>query len=221
VAERPGAPTGADYYRSNYTDYERQTSRSKLRFYKQLVARWVPAGARVFELGVGQGHFLAEAAGTWEVEGVDPNAFGVEQTRRRVPGARVRVGSVEQLSESEPPHAVVSWDVLEHLPELRRGLETIHARLADGGLLIAVVPVYDGPLGWLVALLDKDPTHVSKLGRDKWVRVLEAAGFEVVERGGILRKLLLSRWYVHLTRPQRVLRRAGSALYFVARKTVR
>lgn len=223
----PTAPTpgsrdaaGEAYYRENYGDYERQASPGKLEFYLRLVARWIAPGSRVFELGVGQGNFLARAATTYAVEGVDTNAYGVEQAQRRVPGATLRVGSYEQLAVASPPDAVVAWDVLEHLPNLDDGLAAIGQALRPGGMLVAVVPVYDGPLGPLVRALDRNPTHVSKLGRGDWLERLPRHGFEVVEHGGIIRKLVLSRWYVHVTRPQRLLRRAGSALYFAAKKTV-
>jgi len=214
------AASGADYYQSNYADYERQTSPSKLRFYLNLIARFVPAGTRLFELGVGQGHFLEAVAATerYEPAGVEVNAFGLEETRRRVPHARLELGSTERLQAHDPPAAVVAWDVLEHLPDLNAGLAAIASALPSGGVLIAVVPVYDGPLGWLVRRLDHDPTHVSKLGRQQWLQHLSACGLPVIEHGGILRKLVLSRWYVHLTAPQILLRSVGSALYFVARK---
>ena len=217
----PGSPdaSGEAYYRDNYRDYERQASPGKLEFYLRLVARWIAPGSRVFELGVGQGNFLARAAMTYAVEGVDTNAYGVEQAQRRVPGATLRVGSYEQLAAASAPDAVVAWDVLEHLPNLDDGLAAIAEALEPGGMLVAVVPVYDGPLGPLVRVLDRDPTHVSKLGRGDWLERLPRHGFEVVEHGGIIRKLVLSRWYVHVTRPQLLLRRAGSALYFAARKT--
>jgi SAM-dependent methyltransferase len=215
----PSPAAGEAYYRENYDDYERQASPGKLEFYLGLMARSITPGSRVFELGVGQGNFLARAAATYVVEGVDTNAYGVEQAQRRVPGATVRVGSYEQLASSSPPDAVVAWDVLEHLTDLDGGLAAIRDALRPGGTLVAVVPVYDGPLGPLVLALDRDPTHVSKLGRGDWLERLRRHGFDVIEHGGIIRKLVLARWYVHVTRPQFLLRRTGSALYFVARKT--
>jgi len=135
-----------------------------------------------------------------------------------VPAARLEIGSYERIPSTDPPDAVVAWDVLEHLPDLEAGLAAIHRALPRGGVLVAVVPVYDGPLGWLVRRLDHDPTHVSKLGRDDWLTRLSALRYEVVEHGGILRKLVAGRHYVHLVRPQAILRAIGSALYFVARK---
>jgi SAM-dependent methyltransferase len=112
---------------------------------------------------------------------------------------------------------VVAWDVLEHIPDLDDALGVLHARLEPSGVLVAVVPVYDGPLGWLVERLDRDPTHVAKWTRRQWVAALERHGFEVLATGGVLRRLMFGRWYVHLTRPARLWRRAGSAFWFAAR----
>jgi SAM-dependent methyltransferase len=219
TAGQESLESGAAYYRDNYGDYERQASPSKLDFYLRLIRKWVPSGARLFELGVGQGNFLQRAAAQgFRVEGVDVNTYGVEETRRRVPTARLEVGSFERIPADDPPQTVVAWDVLEHLPDLGQGLASIYAALPRGGFLIAVVPVYDGPLGWLVRRLDRDPTHVSKIGRHDWLAHLRRTGFDVLEHGGILRKLVMGRFYVHLTSPQLALRDIGSALYFVARK---
>jgi SAM-dependent methyltransferase len=212
--------SGAEaYYADNYPDYAAQNPDHKLAFYRGLLRRHVEPGARLFELGVGLGLFLESVLSEYECSGCDINDYGVEQTRRRTGLASLLVGSTETLGGTSPdtPDAVVAWDVLEHLPDLDEALRAIHAGLASGGHLIAVVPVYDGPLGWLVTLLDKDPTHVTKESRRFWLRKLSDAGFEVREWGGVLRRLVGSR-YLHLTRPQPLLRRIGSALYFAARK---
>jgi SAM-dependent methyltransferase len=205
------------YYAENYPDYAAQNPDHKLAFYRGLVRRHVKPGARLFELGVGLGLFLDAVRCEYECAGCDINPFGVEQTRRRTGLTRLYLGPVETLDGEPPPDVVVSWDVLEHLPDLTGSLRFLHARLAPGGFLIGVVPVYDGPLGRLVTLLDKDPTHVTRQGRRFWLRELAAAGFEVREWGGLLRRLVGSR-YIHLTGPQPLLRHIGSALYFVARK---
>jgi SAM-dependent methyltransferase len=208
---------GAAYYAENYPDYAAQNPARKLGFYRRLLRRHVEPGGQLFELGVGLGLFLESVRGEYECAGCDVNAFGLEQTRKRTGIERLHLGSAETLSREPAPDAVVAWDVLEHLPDLDGALHAIHAHLAEGGCLIGVVPVYDGPLGWLVHLLDRDPTHVTKQSRRFWLDKLAEAGFELREWGGILRKLTGS-YYVHLTWPQPLLRRAGSALYFVARK---
>lgn len=210
---------GREYYDANYASYERQTPPGKLDFYMALTRRFVPRGSHLFELGVGMGHFLERAAAEFTCSGCDVNPYGLTKTREKVPDVPLTAGSVECIPTDPEVRAVVSWDVLEHLPDLDPALDTIRSRLAPGGVLIAVVPVYDGPLGAIVRMLDHDPTHVSKWSRAAWLEKLEMHGFEVVEHGGILRKLLFSRWYLHLTWPQAVLRRAGSAIWFVARNS--
>jgi len=209
---------GKAYYDQNYGDYDLQASPGKLAFYLSLVRKWVPDGGELFELGVGQGRFLQVAAAHYRVAGCDINSFGVDATAAKVAAAHVVPGSYEVLAGRPSVDAVVAWDVLEHLPDLDAGLIAIREGLAAEGKLIAVVPVYDGPLGWLVRLLDKDETHVSKQGRRWWSEKLERHGFEVLEIGGILRKLVANRHYVHLTSPQVLLRSAGVALYFVAQR---
>ncbi len=206
---------GEAYYTENYPDYVAQNPAHKLAFYRRLLRRHVRPGARLFELGVGQGLFLETVRGEYDCAGCDVNAFGLEQARGRTGLDRLHLGSVETLAREPAPDAVVSWDVLEHLPDLDGALRALNARLAPGGSLIGVVPVYDGPLGGLVRRLDRDPTHVTKQGRHFWLRKLRETGFEVREWGGILRRLVGAR-YLHLTHPQPLLRRIGSALYFAA-----
>lgn len=209
---------GKGYYDRNYGNYELQASPAKLAFYLSLLRKWVPEHGKLFELGVGQGRFLQVAAPYYRVGGCDINSFGVESTAARVPAADLVQGSCEVLAERAPLDAVVAWDVLEHLPDLDAGLLAIRDSLAGAGKLLAVVPVYDGPLGWLVRLLDKDETHVSKEGRRWWREKLAEHGLEIVDSGGILRKLLANRHYLHLTSPQCLLGPAGVALYFVAQR---
>jgi SAM-dependent methyltransferase len=210
--------SGEHYFQSCYQDYERQTSRRKLSFYLGLVTRWVPQGGRLFELGTGMGHFLSLACERYACGGSDVNDFAVKAAGAKAPKARVQVGSYECIPTIPVPDVVVSWDVLEHIERLDEAIDTIHQRLADNGILIGVVPVYDGPLGWLVHRLDKDPTHLHKVSRKQWSIWLQNNGFTILQDGGILRRLLMGRWYLHLTRPQWMLRSIGCAYYFVARK---
>jgi SAM-dependent methyltransferase len=215
----PAVPAADDYYRANYPDYERQNSTRKLDFYLGILRRHVPAGARVHELGVGLGAFLARACREYDCSGSEVDAHGLREARRRAPGAQLWEGSSERIPQDPPPAAVVAWDVLEHIPDLDAALDRIRARLAPGGFLLAVVPVYDGPLGCLVRRLDRDPTHLWKWSRHTWAERLARHGFELVESGGIIRRLVMKRWYLHLTRPAGLLRRIGSAYWFVAKPT--
>ena len=209
---------GREYYTGNYANYDLQTSRRKLDFYMILLRSWVRPGSAVHELGVGLGYFLARASDEYACSGSDVNLYAVEEARRRAPLATVFQGSFEQIPVGEPLDGIVAWDVLEHIPDLSDALDCIWNRLEQFGVLIAVVPVYDGPLGWLVRMLDHDPTHVSKWSRQDWLRELREHRFEVVASGGIIRRLILRRWYLHISWPTRLLWQIGSAIWVVARK---
>ncbi len=211
--------SGRKYFDACYPDYDAQNKPAKISFYLNLVRRYVREGEDIFELGVGLGKFIRAAQGCYKVSGCDPNGYAVAETSRMTPAARIFTGSFETIQCVSAPAAVVSWDVLEHVPELNRALQAIRSRLAPGGILIAVVPVYDGPLGWLVGLLDRDPTHVWKRSRRWWYNMIKESGFELIEHGGILRKMLFGKCYLHWTRPRWIWRWAGSAVYFAARKT--
>jgi len=210
-------PSQESYYIDNYIDYEKQNPSHKIRFYMGLVERWGRKGELIFELGVGLGVFLERATETFSCQGCDINRYGIEATHKKLPQVPLFEGSYECIPTSPPPKAVVCWDVLEHLPDPHTALNSIFSKLPEGGCLIGVVPVYDGPLGWLVDLLDKDPTHVTKISRKEWLSRLDQHGFDVPEYGGIIRKLIRSH-YLHLVRPQMILKSFGTALYFVARK---
>jgi SAM-dependent methyltransferase len=209
---------GESYYSDNYIDYERQNSKRKLEFYMDLLNKRLRPGSKVFELGAGLGLFLGKATRRYECSGCEPNEYGARISRERVGNVTVHHGSFECIPTDSSTQAVVAWDVLEHIVDLDRALETIHMRLSSRGFLVAVVPVYDSALGAITRLLDRDPTHVWKLSRYEWLDRLRGHGFEIVDYGGIVRRLIASRWYLHVTRPQFFLRRCSSALYFVAKK---
>jgi SAM-dependent methyltransferase len=209
---------GESYYTENYIDYEIQSSDRKLEFYLGLLDKWLPPGSDVFELGVGLGLFLEKAGTRYKCAGCEPNAYGVETTRARVSSATVHHGSFECIPADRPPQAIVAWDVLEHVSNLDSALITIRSRLAPDGVLVAAVPVYDGALGVITRFLDRDPTHFWKLSRHEWLDYVCRHGFEIVDYGGIVRKLIASRWYLHVTSPQFLLRHCSSAIYFVAKK---
>jgi hypothetical protein len=87
--------------------------------------------------------------------------------------------------------------------------------LRPGGILLIVVPVYDGPLGPLVTLFDRDPSHVLKESRQYWLSCL-SRHFEIIEWQGAFRKLLWGTRYMHL--PTTSFRQIAPAIAIVARK---
>ena len=223
-----GALDGAErfdrsYYESSYRDYRRQTPRRKLDAYMRVITRagWpTPAGRRprILDVGCAFGDFLAVARDRFEPFGTDLSEDATADAREALPAATICPGGIEAVGTTPlvgPFEVVTALDVLEHLDRPGEALDRIGRVLVPGGLVLVVVPVYDGPLGWLVRRLDRDPTHVQKHGRAYWISLVEQR-FELVEIRGVFRYLLGGRFYVHFT--GRALAPVSPALILAARR---
>lgn len=204
------------YYGEVYGDYAAQNPPRKLAFYVDLLEAHHPPGLprRVHDVGCAFGAFLAALPPAWEAHGSDVSPAAVAAARERAPRATLRVAPAE-VAPDPPMGAVVAWDVLEHLPQLEAAGDAIQAQLLPGGTFCFVVPVYDGLSGPLVRLLDKDPTHLHRWGRQAWLDWTERR-FELLDWQGVVRKLLPGGVYLH--RPTRRLRAHAPAIAVVARR---
>ena len=166
------------YFEDAYRDYAAQNPPRKLRFYRELAARGARGaeGARILDLGCAFGTFLASLGPAWSRHGLDVSAYAVEEARRRVPGALFAVSPAGEIPFEGPFDVVTAFDVLEHVPDLRGTGQALLQRLAPGGALVLVVPVYDGPTGPLIRRLDRDATHVHKESRRFWLAWAEGLG---------------------------------------------
>jgi SAM-dependent methyltransferase len=139
----------------------------------------------------------------------------VKEARRVLPAkVPLLVSSLDTLSLRRRFDVVAAFDVIEHIPALSSAFESAHRLLEPGGLFVFTVPVYDGPLGWLVHRLDKDPTHVHKRGRDFWLGQLEPR-FELLRYTGVWRYFLPGGVYLNVV--SRLSRRVTTAVLVVAR----
>jgi SAM-dependent methyltransferase len=187
-------------------------ARGKLRHdpvFRAIVARGlVPDGARLVDLGCGQGvlpAFLAAAReryerGEWPARWPQPprlaSALGVELRRRAVVAARIAVGDRAQfvlgdVRDASIPacDAVAILDVLHYLPvpDQDRVLARCAAALAPGGVLLARVGDADAGLRALVTRVTDQTITLVRGGLPRlhmrglaaWVAAVERAGFGV------------------------------------------
>jgi SAM-dependent methyltransferase len=100
------------------------------------------AGARVLDAGCGEGYgaaLLAEAAA--HVLGVDRAEAIAVAARRRHPRLEFRAFDLARLDALEERFdLVVSFQVIEHLPEPEAFLAALAARTAPGGTLVVTTP---------------------------------------------------------------------------------
>jgi SAM-dependent methyltransferase len=200
-----------EYFERNYGSYEKQNPPRKMRFYRSLVAR--PGGGRILDVGCAFGTFLGSLGTEWERFGSDVSEFAIESAKRSVAGASFRVASATDPPFPGPFDVITAFDVIEHVPDLDRVASAVTSLLAPGGRFVFVVPVYDGPTGVVVRLLDRDPTHVHKRSRRFWLAWAERH-FGVVAWQGVVRYLFPGGHYLHA--PTTALRSVAPAIAVVA-----
>ncbi len=185
-----------EYFEKAYGgDYRKRTPSRKLAYYLDAVRETKPSGA-LLDIGCAYGLFLSVASRHFHVEGCDTSAYAVSRANDLFPGLKIYQAGIETLQPGRTFDVVTCFDILEHVKELDRGLETIRGLLERDGVLALTVPVYDGAAGCLVRLLDKDETHHWREGRAFWRNLLVRNGFRIVKDVGLWRCFLLGRYYV-------------------------
>jgi SAM-dependent methyltransferase len=187
-------------------------ARGKLRHdpvFRAIVARGlVPDGARLVDLGCGQGvlpAFLVAARecyqrGEWPAGWPPPprlkSALGVDLRRRAIVAARIAVGAAAQFLVGDVREAAIPAcdvvaliDVLHYLPapDQDRVLARCADALAPGGVLLARVGDADAGLRALVTRVTDQAITLMRGGSPRlhmrglaaWIAALEQAGFRV------------------------------------------
>lgn len=175
--------------------YDRANPSRKLASYLHEV-REAKDGGRLLDAGCAFGRFLAVAQPSYECEGLDVSRYALERARNRLPSIPLYHAPIEEFITDRRYDVVTCFDMLEHVPRVDTALRRLRDVLAPGGVMVAVIPVYDGVMGWAVGLIDRDPTHLHRWGRRAWVDRLEAAGLSVRRIKGIVR-IPLPGYFLH------------------------
>jgi SAM-dependent methyltransferase len=147
-----------------------------------LLLERLPRGARIVELGCGNGtRETAALAAHGELTGVDLSAEQLRRARSRVPNARYLQGDLASVSfDAASVDAVAIFYVLNHVPRdlLPVVLGNVHTWLRPGGLLLAslgVGDIADSRGEWLGVEM-----YFSSFPAETNLRLLRDAGFELV-----------------------------------------
>jgi SAM-dependent methyltransferase len=184
------------------------------------IGRPLAAGAKVLELGFGNGAFLRFGRDNgWQMS-------GTELDERLVAAARSidfdahRCADLEQF-DSNSFELIAAFDVLEHLPpdQLIGVVRSVARVLKPGGVFLCRVPNGDSPFG--LSLQHGDLTHISNIGSGKLRHLSAQAGLDVVLVAGeaepftgVSARLLLHRLFAYPMK--RLLNACVNALYFPA-----
>lgn len=190
-------------YGGSRGSYEERATPNKWQSMCRFVASVCPRPQQALDAGCADGAFLAHAREafpdtTWR--GCEVSTYALDKARAALPGMNLLEGSATSLPFGDGElDLVTAFDVLEHVLDLPAAVGEIARVLKPRGILVASVPVYDGPVGWLVRLLDKDPTHVHKNGRRFWLEGRFDHRFDLVRWEGLWRYYLGRYWHARAT----------------------
>jgi SAM-dependent methyltransferase len=210
-----------EYYDAVYPNYAKQNPDYKYQHYLNVALTHHAQAQSWLDFGCAHGRFLNflnanSPIKTNNLFGTDINPLAIEQAQIVFGETQIRLGGKKALETPWQTVDVISaLDVLEHLPELNETLEAFQAQLNPSGILLAVMPVYDGPLGPVVHLLDKDPTHIHKKSRRFWVELL-GQQFNILAWHGIIRYLMPGG--VYLNYPTKIFKNIAPAVLIVCQK---
>jgi SAM-dependent methyltransferase len=189
-----------------------------LRFYpakRRLIERFSP-GTRILDFGCFDGGFLASLGDRYEEFGIEPSAAAAQVAEQR--GVNVlgptAAAAIETAVASglAPMHAIVAFDVVEHLSDPVATLRDLRRLLAPGGIVLIETGDTDAPgfrrhgVRYTYAGLVE---HVALFNRSSITAAADAAGFTLAhfERS----------WHHVITPAQHVQYRAHNAAYHVLR----
>jgi SAM-dependent methyltransferase len=129
----------------------------------EIAIRNLAGAERILEIGAGAGAFGRLVSGRATYVGLEFNASAAKQAVAS--GLDVRTESlVKHLASSpEPYDAVVTFQVMEHVPAVGDFIRESRSCLRAGGRLIVSVPAHDGFIGSeLNSILDLPPHHLTQ-----------------------------------------------------------
>jgi SAM-dependent methyltransferase len=142
------------------------------------VARLLPAGGRLLDVGPNVGTSLALAVERgWRATGVELNVRAARYCREQR-GLDVAVGTLESVElPGESFDLVLMLDVIEHVLDPPATLRRVRDLLRDGGVLVVSTPDISG---WAARVFQVKPDeHLFYFGPATLTALLRAAGFRV------------------------------------------
>jgi SAM-dependent methyltransferase len=145
-----------------------------------LDAELPAAGARVLEVGCGQGAVGVRLAARHDYTGVDLDGASVEVARRRMAdaglGATLVHGPLADVDDDEGFDLVCAFEVVEHIEDDRAAAAEWVAQLRPGGLLLVSTPAWPSRYG----AMDEAVGHFRRYEPRALAGLLAEAGLQEV-----------------------------------------
>ena len=153
-------------------------------YIKDFLARHVPKGKRVLDLGCGQGALLAHTEPSHGV-GIDISERMVEYARHKFPDLQFKLQEIEKLPSRETFDYVLMIDILDHLPDIWDAFIGMENVVREGTVLcIATLnPLWQPIFGIAERLKLKMPSgQHSYMRAADIINLLEIFDYEVVRK---------------------------------------
>ncbi len=172
----------------------------------------LPADATIADVGSSTGYLLEDLARSFPAAtliGVDLVSAGLRKAHGALPDALLlRADACALPIAEESLDAVVSANLLEHIPDDRRALVEVARVLKPGSRAVIVVPAGPGTFDYY----DRFLGHERRYGRRELASKGREAGLEVLEDGYIAALLYPAFWLVKQRNRVRHRDLAGAAL---------
>ena len=153
---------------------------ARRRIIGRLIARWVPAGATVIDVGCGTGGFLADLQARYRVRGIDPSPLALDACRARGLTSMYEGNATDASTWGPlPVDAVMLLDVIEHLDDDVAALRAARSAVGAAGHVIVTVPAYQ----WLWSQHDVSNQHRRRYTAAGLRRSHERAGLRPARLG--------------------------------------
>jgi SAM-dependent methyltransferase len=120
------------------------------------------------------------------VAGAELHPEGLAHARRRLPDVPLLQLDARRLPFAGEWDVIGAFDVLEHIDDDAAALDSIHAALAPGGVLLVTVPQHP----WLWSAVDEAAQHQRRYTRPLLRERLARAGFEILTTTSFVTTLL-------------------------------
>jgi SAM-dependent methyltransferase len=156
----------------------------------------VPAGGTIADLGCSTGYLLEDLRTAYpqaQLFGLDLVAPGLRKAHELVPEARLLRADVCAVPIADGSvDAIVSANLLEHVPDDEGALREMRRLLRPGGRAVIVVPAAPGTYDYY----DRFLGHERRYGRGELAGKARTAGLEVVEDAHLGAPLYPAFWAV-------------------------
>ena len=146
----------------------------------RAIRRLCPAGAKVFDVGCGFGHYLdvAKRYG-FRTFGVEPDTGRATETIKK--GHNVQIGFLSPSTfQGVCFDVVILSHVIEHLSDPAEAIRQIREHMVRNGLLFIATPNFVGVISAITGLHYTPPEHIAYFTRASLKRLLENCGFYLV-----------------------------------------